>query len=100
MEILKVKQDEDRRRLEEQFRADMEAQREQMHNMMTANMEELRKDREAIVEQNHTLKETMEQMRQSMDKRNDQIAELQKQIVALANRPPPRPPSKPICVIS
>ncbi|XP_022790076.1 stress response protein NST1-like [Stylophora pistillata] len=100
MEILKVKQDEDRRRLEEQFRADMEAQREQMHNMMTANMEELRKDREAIIEQNQTLKETMEQMRQSMDKRNDQIAELQKQIVALANRPPPRPPCKPFCVIS
>ncbi|PFX25984.1 guanylate-binding protein 7-like [Stylophora pistillata] len=99
MEILKVKQDEDRRRLEEQFKADMEAQREQMHNMMTANMEELRKDREAIVEQNQTLKEMMEQMRQSMDKRNDQIAELQKQILALANRPPP-PTSISICVIS
>ena len=76
MEILKAKQEEDRKRLEEQFKADMEAQREQMHNMMTANMEELRKDREAIVQQNQTFKESMEHMRQSMEKRNDQIVEL------------------------
>ncbi|XP_058943961.1 guanylate-binding protein 7-like [Pocillopora verrucosa] len=89
MEILKAKQEEDRKRLEEQFKADMEAQREQMHNILTANMEELRKDREAIVQQNQTLKESMEQMRQSMEKKNEQIVELQKQIVALANRPPP-----------
>lgn len=100
MEILKAKQEEDRKRLEEQFKADMEAQREQMHNMMTANMEELRKDREAIVQQNQTFKESMEQMRQSMEKRNDQIVELQKQIVALANRPPPPPQKRGICVIS
>lgn len=100
MKILQEKQEEDRKRLEEQFKADMEAQREQMHNMMTANMEELRKDREAIVEQNQTFKEAMEQMRLSMDKRNDQIIELQKQVVALANRPPPPRPSSGFCVIS
>lgn len=93
MELLKVKQEEDRKRLEEQFKADMEAQREQMQNMMTANMDELRKDREAIVQQNQTLKETIESMRQSMEQRNDQITELQKQMIAIASRPPPPPPS-------
>ena len=93
MELLKAKQEEDRKRLEEQFKADMEAQREQMQNMMTANMEELRKDREAIVEQNQTLKETIESMHQSMEQRNAQITELQKQIIAIALRPPPPPPS-------
>ena len=98
MELLKEKQEEDRKRLEEQFKADMEAQREQMQNMMTANMDELRKDREAIIEQNQTLKESIESMYNSMEQRNGQIAELQKQIVALANRPPPNPP-KGGCVI-
>ena len=76
MEILKAEQE--------------EAQSELMHYMMTANMEELRKYREAIFQQTQTLKESMEQMRQSIEKRNDQIVELQKQIVALENRPLPR----------
>ena len=93
MELLKEKQEEDRKRLEEQFKADMEAQREQMQNMMTANMEELRKEREATAAQNQTLKETIETMHKSMEQRNDQIVELQKQIVALASRPSPPPPS-------
>ena len=98
MELLRIKQEEDRKRLEEQFKADMEAQREQMSNMMAANMDELQKDREVIIQQNNTLKETMEQMHQSMEQRNAQMIELQKQITALANRPPPPPPKKG-CVI-
>lgn len=92
MELLVAKQKEDRQRLEEQFRADMEAQKDQMQNMMTANMDELRKDREAIANQNLTLKQTMDQMRESMDKRSQQITDLQKQIIAIQCRPPPPPP--------
>ncbi|XP_015767930.1 PREDICTED: nucleoporin GLE1-like isoform X1 [Acropora digitifera] len=42
MKLLQEKREEDRRRLEEQFRADMEAQRVLMQDMMTANMDELR----------------------------------------------------------
>ena len=100
MELLKAKQEEDRQRLEEQFRADMEAQRLQMQNMMTANMDELRKDREAIAEKNQTLKQTMDQMREAMDQRNAQITELQKQSIAIASRPPPPPPSgRGLCII-
>ena len=99
MELLKAKQEEDKQRLEEQFRADMEAQRVQMQNMMKANMDELRKDREAIVEQNRTLKQTMDQMREAMDKRNDQITELQKQIIAIKSQPPPPPPPRGGCMI-
>ena len=98
MELLRIKQEE-RRRLEEQFKADMEAQREQMSNMMAANMDEPRKDREATIQHNQTLKETMGQMHQSMEQRNAQMIELQKQITALANRPPPPPPKSGGCVI-
>ena len=98
MELLRIKQEEDRRRLEEQFKADVEAQKEQMCNMMAANMDELRKDREAVIQQNQTKKERMEQMYQSMEQRNAQVIEFQKQITALANRPPP-PPPKGDCVI-
>ena len=100
MKILKAKQEEDRKRLEEQFKADKEAQRYQMHNMMTANMDVLRKDREAILQQNQTFKEMMERMQQLMDERNDLIVELQKQIIALLKRPPSPPPKEGICVIS
>ena len=71
-----------------------------MHNMMTANMDVLRKDREAILQQNQTFKEMMERMQQLMDERNDQIVELQKQIIALLKRPPSPPPKEGICVIS
>ena len=95
MKILKAKQEEDRKRLEEQFEADREAQREQMHNMMTANMDVLQKDREAIFQQNQTFKEAMERTQKFMNERNDQIIELQKQIVALLKRP-----KEGICVIS
>ena len=94
MELLRAKQEEDKRRLEEQFREDMEAQREQMQNMMTANMEEMKRDREAILEQNRVASNVMDQMRQAMEKRDGQIEALQKQIIALQNRPPPPPPSK------
>ena len=98
MGLLRIKQGEDRRRLEEQVKADMEAQREQMSNMVEANMDELRKDREAIIQQNQTLKETtLEQMHQSVEQRKAQVIELQKQITALANRPPPPPAG--VCVI-
>lgn len=100
IEILKAKQEEDRKHLEVQFKADMEAQSEQMRNMMTANMNVLRKDREAILQQNQTSKEMMERTQQLMDERNDQIVELQKKIIALLKEPPAPPPKKGICVIS
>lgn len=55
MELLKTKQEEDRRRLEEQFKENLETQRDQMENMMTANMQEMKQDREAVLSQNRTL---------------------------------------------
>lgn len=100
MEILKAKQEEDIKRLEEQFKVDIEAQREQMHNMMTANMYVLQKDREAILQQNQTLKEIMEEMQLLMNKRNDQFVELQEQIFALLKKPPSPPPKKGFCAVS
>ena len=100
MGILKAKQEEDRKRLEVQFKADMEAQREQMNNMMTANMNVLQKDREAILQQNQTSKEMMARTQLLMDERNVQIVELQKQIIALLKGPPSPPLEKGICVIS
>ena len=52
--------EEDRRRLEEQFRTDMETQRVLMQDMMTANMNELRSERQATIEQNQILLDTIE----------------------------------------
>ena len=102
MELLKEKREEDRKRflsLEKQFNAGMEAQREQMQNI-TANMEEMRIERETTAAQNQTLKEAVEIMHKSIEQRNVQITELQNQIVDLASRPPPPPPkSKSWCVI-
>ena len=94
MELLKVKQEEDRRRLEKQLRSDMEDQREQMQNMMRANMEQLHRERQNVVDQNKTLQEALSGMQRSMNERNDQIKNLQRQIQQIASRPPPSPPKK------
>ena len=94
MELLKVKQEEERRRLEEQLRSDMEAQRDQMQNMMRANMEQLQRERQGVVDQNRTLKEALDGMQRSMNERNNQITNLQRQIQEIANRPPPAPPKR------
>ena len=51
MKLLQKKLEEDRRRLEEQFRADMGVQRELMEDMRTANMDE----RQAFFDKNQTL---------------------------------------------
>ena len=93
MKLLQEKQEEDKRRLEEQFRADMLSQREQMKDMMTANMDELRSERQAMIDQNQTLQDTIRSMNEAMERRNGQMLELQNQITELANRPPPSPPS-------
>ena len=46
--------------MEEQFRIDLETQRVLMQDMMTANMDELRSERQAIIDQNQILVHTME----------------------------------------
>jgi len=91
---LKAKQEEEKRRLEEQLRSGMEAQRRQMDNMIRANMEELQRERESVMAQNKTLQQSIEGMQRSLNERNEEITNLQRQIQEIANRPPPQPPKK------
>lgn len=93
-----AKQEDEKRRLEEQMRSAMDAQREQMQNMMRANMNELQRDREEVSNQNKSMRDAMEGMQRSLNERNGQITNLQRQIQQIANRPPPAPPKKP-CVV-
>ena len=60
MKLLQKKMEEDRRRLEEQFRTDMETQRVNMQDMMTAYTDEQRSERQAIFDQNQILVHTVE----------------------------------------
>ena len=60
MKVLQKKMEEDRRRLEEQFRTDMETQRVNMQDMMTAYTDEQRSERQAIFDQNQILVHTVE----------------------------------------
>lgn len=94
MELLKAKQDEEKRRLEEQMRSAMEAQRDQMENMMRANMDELQRERQQVADHNRSLKDAMDTMQRSLNERNGQIAQLERQIQEIANRPPPPPPPR------
>ncbi|CAH3045124.1 unnamed protein product [Porites lobata] len=94
LETLKAKQEEEKRRLEEQLRSGMEAQRRQMDNMIRANMEELQRERESVMAQNKTLQQSIEGMQRSLNERNGEITNLQRQIQEIANRPPPQPPKK------
>ena len=89
-----MKQEEDRRRLEKQLRSKIEEQGEQMQNMMRANMEQLHRERQNVVDQNKTLQEALSGMQRSMNERNDQIKNLQRQIQQIASRLPPSPPKK------
>ena len=89
-----MKQEEDRRRLEKQLNSKIEKQGEQMQNMMRANMEQLHRERQNVVDQNKTLQEALSGMQRSMNERNDQIKNLQRQIQQIASRPPPSPPKK------
>ena len=80
------------KKLEDDWRS-LEKQRLQMKDMMTANMDELRSERQAMIDQNQTLQDTIRSMNEAMERRNGQMLELQNQITELANRPPPSPPS-------
>ena len=60
MKLLQKKMEEDKRRLKEQIRIDLETQRVLMQDMMTANKDELRSERQAIIDQNQILLHTME----------------------------------------
>ena len=91
MKLLQEKREEDRRRLEEQFRTDMETQRVLMQDLLTANMDELRWENQAITDQNQTLQDTITSMNEAMERRNGQMLALQNQITTLANRPPSSP---------
>ena len=86
MKLLQEKREEDRRRLEEQFRTDMETQRVLMQDM-TDNMDELRSENQAITDQNQTLQVTITSMTEAMERRDGQMLALQNQITALANPP-------------
>ena len=82
MELLKVKQEEDRRRLEKQLRSKIEEQGEKMQNMMS------------VVDQNRTMQEAMSGMQRSVNEKDDQIKNLERQIQQIASRRPPSPPKK------
>ena len=60
MKFLQKKLEDDRRRLEEQFRTDMEAQRVFMQDMMTTSIDELRSEKQAIIDHNQILVGTIE----------------------------------------
>ena len=82
MELLKVKQEEDRRRLEKQLSSKIEEQGEQMQNMMS------------VVDQNRTMQEALSGMQRSVNEKDDQIKNLERQIQQIASRRPPSPPKK------
>ena len=77
-----MKQEEDRRRLEKQLRSKIEEQGEKMQNMMS------------VVDQNRTMQEAMSGMQRSVNEKDDQIKNLERQIQQIASRRPPSPPKK------
>ena len=69
---------EEKNRLEKRLEADIEAQKIQMMNMVKANIQTVRKEREAIVDQNKALKNSIAEMQRSLDELNRQIECLKK----------------------
>ena len=56
MEMLGQKQHEERKKFSEQMKNELQVQREQMNNMMEANMDQARKERQDFVQENQHLK--------------------------------------------
>lgn len=69
---------EEKNRLEKRLEADIEAQKIQMMNMVKANIQTVRKEKEAIVDQNKALKNSIAEMQRSLDELNRQIKCLKK----------------------
>lgn len=69
---------EEKNRLEKRLEADIEAQKIQMMNMVKANMQAARKEKEAVVDQNKALKNSIAEMQRSLDELTRQIECLKK----------------------
>lgn len=80
MTLLKERQEEEKRRLESQFRADLAAQKERMQNMMKANMEKLQKENQVAANRNKTLKNTIDSLQRSLNEKENQIQALKRRI--------------------
>lgn len=80
MILLKSKHEEEKKVLEKRLAADIEAQKVRMTNMMKANIQAARKEKEAVVDQNKALKNSIAEMQRSLDELNRQIECLRKRI--------------------
>ena len=78
MILLKSKHEEEKKLLEKRLEADIEAQKVQMMNMMKANMQAATREKEAVVDQNKALKNSIAEMQRSLDELNRQIECLKK----------------------
>ena len=68
MQMLGQKQHEERKKFREQMKNELQVQREQMNNMMEANMDRARKERQDFVQENqHLKKEFLESKRRQLE---------------------------------
>ena len=80
MILLKSKHEEEKKLLEKRLEADIEAQKVRMINMVKANIQAATKEKEAVVDQNKALKNSIAEMQRSLDELNRQIECLRKRI--------------------
>lgn len=91
MALLQEKQEEEKIRLQQMFEKNMQDQRDQLTNMMEANFKEQQQEREAALARQKTMEDMVDVLKQSLDKRDQEIGLLKTQIQAIANRPQPQP---------
>lgn len=77
---MKSKHEEEKKVLEKRLAADIEAQKVRMTNMMKANIQAARQEKEAVVDENRALKNSIAEMQRSLDELNRQIECLRKRI--------------------
>lgn len=80
MILMKSKHEEEKKVLEKRLAADIEAQKVRMTNMMKANIQAARQEKEAVVDENRALKNSIAEMQRSLDELNRQIECLRKRI--------------------
>ena len=79
MEMLQAKQQAEKKRLRKQMKAEAKAQRDQLDNMMKANMKQAEEDRRAFIQDNQALDQKLEMQELSegiMQQRIDNLRQL------------------------
>ncbi len=83
---MKKKQEDDIKRLREQFQKELKEQEQQTQNTIKAQVDVLQKDKDAIAKQNKEMEASIQKMREAIDEKNEQISRIEVITIFFSNK--------------